>query len=165
MDCPITSEAAAASSSASAGSVTSRTLPNISRSPICVRSGSRPAVPIAMPTVPLRQARPALSLIMTWTDTPAFSESRSRKARAEASGSRGNSRTCWSSGLLGILDLSIPALACTYPLRCSTIMTPGRTRTTSRLSCRISSTWRGSFTALSASATASGPASTSARRT
>src|SRR5947209_8969906 len=63
--CPINSPAAAAISSAKPVSVTSNSRPKRSGWPrISINAGS-PAEPSAMPTVPLRQGRPKLSLMMT----------------------------------------------------------------------------------------------------
>ena len=64
--CPITSEAAAAISSAKPGfGDLAASRPNRSGWPRQSISAGRPAAPIATPTVPRRQARPKLSLMIT----------------------------------------------------------------------------------------------------
>src|SRR5689334_602932 len=57
---PITSEAPAATSSASAISVIRSLRPNISGEPTMSTSDGTPAAPSAMPVTPLRQGRPKL---------------------------------------------------------------------------------------------------------
>ena len=65
-----------------------------SRVPRRSRNGATPAVPIAMPTVPLRQARPTLSVIITPSRAPlACSSSRRSRAARSRPGSAGNSST------------------------------------------------------------------------
>src|SRR5205823_14146646 len=60
---PISNPAAAAISSAKPVSVTSNSRPNRSGWPRISINAGRPAAPSAMPTVPLRQGRPKLSLM------------------------------------------------------------------------------------------------------
>src|SRR5262245_51296197 len=62
---PITKAAMAATASAKPTSVTSRGRPALSTSPRRSHKEGTPAAPMAMPTVPSRQARPALSEIMS----------------------------------------------------------------------------------------------------
>ena len=73
-------------------------------------TGRKPAHPIAKPMMPLRQARPALSLMITLMLRPASRCARSRNRRALASGSTGSSSTLSGSATL---ERSTPALACT----------------------------------------------------
>ena len=91
--CPISGDAAAAISSASATSVTC--IGRSNKSIVCRKSirGLNPATPSAWPTVPLRQARPILSLTITPTRRPLNSLSAAANRAAEASGSSGNSMT------------------------------------------------------------------------
>ena len=63
------------------------------------------------------------------------------------------------------LEWSIPALAQTKPNLCSTTIVPGRTRSTSRLSRRMSSTMRASLSLRAANSTASLEGVTVARLT
>src|SRR5262245_59996168 len=62
--CPISSEAAAAISSATAISVTRSLRPNRSGLPTMLRTTGSPAAPSAIPTTPTRQGRPKLSLMI-----------------------------------------------------------------------------------------------------
>ena len=88
--------------------------------------------------------------------------SRARSARAEASGSSGSSTS--ASGAPA-LEASTPALAHTKPWRVRQISRPASARTSSAVSDRITSTWRGSLPCSAASARARSPGSTSASRT
>ena len=90
---PINSPAAAAISSAKPVSVTSNSRPKRSGWPRRSTNAGSPAAPSATPTVPLRQGRPKLSLMMTPMPTPKTSIRCCRKACAEPSGSTGNSST------------------------------------------------------------------------
>ena len=67
---PITSTAAAARLSATATSLTCSCRPKRSRWPRRSFSASTPAQPMAVPTVPRRQARPMLSVTITPSGTP-----------------------------------------------------------------------------------------------
>ena len=58
-------------------------------------------------------------------------------------------------------DASTPADAQMKPWRVSVMSSGGRTRTTSTLSCRIASTWRGSRSSASSSARSDGSISSS----
>src|SRR5262245_33846553 len=145
--------------------LTCRSRPNRSGEPRRSISDGRPAAPIATPQVPRRQARPKLSLMITATGTPNFSDRRLLNIAALPSGSSGNSSARWASSGEATLDWSMPALAITKPSRCSTIRTPGLARTTRTDSDRISSTRRGSFWTLRASAIASVEGSTVASST
>src|SRR5579883_812144 len=91
--CPMTSEAAAAISSASAICVTRSLLPKRYGSTTMSTSDGRPAAPSATPTTPFRQARPKLSLMTTPTETPKCASSRRLSSRQLASGSVGKSST------------------------------------------------------------------------
>src|ERR1700722_11542511 len=163
--CPITSDAAAAISSACPVMLTWRPRPNRSGEPRRSISAGRPAAPIATPQVPRRQARPKLSLMITATGTPNFFDRRFLKIAALRSGSTGKSNARWGSSGEATLDWSMPALANTKPNRCSTIRTPGFARTTRTDSDRINSTRRGSFWTSPASWMASFEGSTVARST
>src|SRR6266700_3003030 len=163
--CPITSEAAAAISSACPVMLTWSSRPNRSGEPRRSISDGRPAAPIATPQVPRRQARPKLSLMITATGTSNLSDRRLLNIAALPSGSAGSSSARWESSGEARLDWSMPALAITRPSRCSTIRTPGLVRTTRTDSDRISSTKRGSFWTLPASSIASVEGSTVARST
>src|SRR5215472_4045076 len=81
--CPIKSPAAAAISSAKPVSVTSNSLPKRSGRPRRSTNEGNPAAPSATPTVPFRQARPKLSLMMTPSSTPKAAIKCCRKACAE----------------------------------------------------------------------------------
>src|SRR5437016_4247744 len=123
---PINSPAAAAISSAKPVSVTSNSRPKRSGWPRRSTSAGRPAAPSATPTVPFRQARPKLSLMMTPMLIPKALLRYSRKAWAEPSGSAGSSSTRSTPSSAAMLEWSMPALAITNPSRCSTISRPGR---------------------------------------
>ena len=147
--------------------LTSRLRPNRSGWPRKSISAGRPAAPIATPTVPLRQARPKLSLMMTANRTPKRADSRARNASALASGSTGSNSARWTPSLGATLDWSTPAFAITKPSRCSTISRLGRARTTRRDSDSTISTSRGSLAmaapSFSASADGVTPATSTAR--
>ena len=64
---PLTRSAAEAISSATAATVTSRMLPNVSGSPRWSRTGVTPAAPIALSVCPARQGRPIVSVTRTPT--------------------------------------------------------------------------------------------------
>ena len=68
-DLPLTRSAAEAISSATAATVTSRMLPNVSGSPRWSRSGLTPAAPMALSVCPARHGRPIVSV----TSTPRLS--------------------------------------------------------------------------------------------
>ena len=122
-----------------------------------------PAAPSATPTVPFRHARPRLSMMRTPASTPVRAASRARISRQERLQSSGSSSTCSSSPVT--LEVSMPALASTMPLRCATTSTPLRCRTTSVDSRRISSTSRGSLSTSAASCCARADGVTSRRST
>ena len=143
--CPITSEAAAATSSANPISVARKVRPKRSGRPRRSISAGSPAAPAATPTVPRRHARPQLSLTITPMRLPKCAPSRSRSAAAEPSGSRGSSSTGSAPIAGSTLDWSTPALAVTKPRRCSTISALARWRTTRCDSPRMTSTSRGSL--------------------
>src|SRR5208282_3112510 len=128
--CPIKSPAAAAISSAKPVSVTSNSRPKRSGWPRRSTNAGSPAAPSATPTVPLRQGRPKLSLMMTPSPTPKTLIRYCRKAWAEPSGSTGRSSTRSEPSSAATFEWSMPALAITKPRRCSTISRPGRWRTT-----------------------------------
>ncbi len=84
--CPITSDAAAASSSAAPTSVIRSWYPKRSFWPRRSTTPGTPASPIATPTVPSRQARPWESIIRTPSFFPLLSPRRWHRLRAVASG-------------------------------------------------------------------------------
>ena len=96
-------------------------------------SGSMPATPTARSVWPVRQARPAVSVSTTATLRPMSSCTRSRRARAEASGSSGRSTT-WPGVTL---EASTPAAAITRPRWFSTIEVGPRRATTRTVSSWI----------------------------
>ena len=127
-------------------------------------STSKPAAPMAMPTVPRRQGRFALSTIKTPTDIPVAASNAWRMREALASGSFGSSSASASSPW-SMLDWSTPAWAPTSPSLCRTISTPGFMRTTALDSSRINCTRRGSFSVCAASSRASAEGTTPANAT
>ena len=162
---PISREAAAAISSANPVWVTRSARPNRSGRPRMSMSAGRPATPSATPTVPRRQARPQLSLMMTPSRLPKCAARRSHNAAADASGSAGSSSTGSDPVPGSTFERSTPAFAMTKPSRCSTISTPGRCRTTRRDSRRMTSTRRGSLSTSAARLCARGEGRTLARST
>ena len=115
------------------------TRPASSLSPVCTRTGARPAQPTATPVVPSRNGRPKESVTITPTSATAAKASRSR--RADASGSTGNST---ATSPAPVLERSTPAAAQTKPWWVSQIRNAPRRRTMRALSRRISSITRGS---------------------
>ena len=107
--CPMTSDAAAAISSATAISVTRNLRPNRSGTPIKLRTTGNPAAPNATPTTPKRQGRPKLSLIMTPRSTPNSRSSRAFNPAADTSGSRGKSQGLVAAltGNVGLVDARV----------------------------------------------------------
>ena len=99
---------------------------------------------------PLRQARPKESV----TITAGWPGSAARSAGREASGSSG-SRISVSGA--PALEASTPALAQTKPCSVRQIRRPASARTSSAVSDRTTSTWRGSLPCSAASASARGP--------
>src|SRR6516225_5693213 len=158
--CPIRIPAAAAISSAKPVSLTSNSRPKRSGRPRRSTNAGNPAAPSATPTVPLRQGRPKLSLIMTPSPTPKTLIRYCRKAWAEPSGSTGRSSTRSPPSSSATFEWSMPALAITKPRRCSTISRPGRWRTTRFDSDSTTSTNRGSLSTSAASAVARSDGST-----
>ena len=110
-DLPLTRSAAEAISSATAMTVASIARPWASGSPRRSSSTVTPATPIAESVSPSRQGRPRVSVTTTPTESPVRSRSPCRKARADASESRGRSST-WPAGAL---LASMPAAASTSP--------------------------------------------------
>ena len=162
---PITSEAAAATSSAKPTTLASSVLPNRSGRPRRSISAGRPATPIATPAVPWRHGRPKLSLITTARSIPVAAARPLRSVSALRSGFSGNrsARDAPSAG--PTFDWSTPAFAMMKPSLCSTISTLRRARTTRTDSDRISSTSRGSLSTSAASVRALAEGSTVARST
>ncbi len=118
-------------------------------------NAGNPAAPSATPTVPLRQGRPKLSLMMTRdADAEDAPSNAAASAWAEPSGSTGSSSTRSPPSSGATFEWSMPALAMTKPRRCSTISRPGRWRTTRLDSDRTTSTKRGSLSTSAASAIA-----------
>jgi probable F420-dependent oxidoreductase len=107
---PITSDAAAAISSAKAEMVTCSVRPNRSGLPRRSSIAGSPAAPIATPVVPRRHGRPKLSMIST-----AVAPSLARSASALASGSTGRSSARSTPSCGATFDWSMPALAMTKP--------------------------------------------------
>src|SRR5262249_45710727 len=118
----LTRSAAAAISSATAATVTSSRVPNVSGRRRWWSTGSTPAAPIAASVCPARQGRPSVSVTMTPTLAPSRSRRALRSLRAEPSGSSGSSTTVPG----GVLELSTPAAASTRPCLVSTIRVPPR---------------------------------------
>src|SRR5690349_11975032 len=100
-----------------------------------------------------------ITLTVTWALACSSEHSRSQVP----SGSAGSSNTRWSAVFAPTLEESIPALAITNPLRCTTMITSRRTRRTSVDSRKINSMMRGSFCTTSARRKACSEATTSAR--
>ncbi len=124
---PFTRSAAAASSSATHGAVTTRERPSASTEPRRSSITRTPPAPIAQSVCPSRHGRPIVSEMITPTDALRSSRNRAAISRAEASGSFGRRRIDPSGALLA----SIPAAAATMPNRFSTICvtrTPSETR-------------------------------------
>ena len=125
-DLPLTRSAAEAISSATAATVTSRMLPNVSGSPRWSRSGLTPAAPMALSVCPARHGRPIVSVTSTPRLTPVRSCSALRSRRADSSGSSGSSTTVPGA----VLDSSTPAAARTRPCRvCAMVVGPRRATT------------------------------------
>lgn len=162
---PIKAEPADASSSAVPTSDDTKVRPCISHVPLKSFTAEIPATPIATPTVPLRQARPWLSLMITPIAAPKARPSSSLNNWAERSGFSGSSSAVSSFTSCNTLDMSIPAFAITNPSRCSTISTSRRYRKTSFDSSRINCTSRGSLFTWAASSQARSEGATSASRT
>ena len=129
----LTRSAAAAISSATAATVTSSRVPNVSGRPRWSSTGSTPAAPIAASVCPARQGRPSVSVTMTPTRAPSRSRRALRSLRAEPSGSSGSSTTVPG----GVLELSTPAAASTRPCLVSTIRVSPRRATTRTVSASI----------------------------
>ena len=83
-----------------------------------------PLAPIAVPIVPIRQARPIESSTITPGAMPQVAASASRRRRALSSGSTGSSSTLAPPA--STLEASIPALASTSPRTSSTMTSPWR---------------------------------------
>ena len=130
---PLTRSAAEAISSATAATVTSRMLPNVSASPRWSCSGSTPAAPIALSVCPARQGRPIVSVTSTPMVTPARPCSALRIRRADSSGSSGSSTTVPGA----VLDSSTPAAASTRPCRVCAIVVGPRLATTRTVSASM----------------------------
>src|ERR1700736_6766952 len=90
---PMTSDAAAAISSAKPTMVVCKVWPNRSGFPRRSTAAGRPAAPSAPPTVPRRHARPKLSLMITASAQPNRADNLARRVSADASGSRGSKST------------------------------------------------------------------------
>src|SRR6266550_2480799 len=131
----LTRSAAAAISSATATTVTSRAFPWASTMPRASNSAPRPATPIAASVMPSRQGRPIESLMTTPTSTPARSRTASRNAAAERSGSSGIS----AISSRATLDSSTPAAASTSPCRVCTMRSGPRWATRRAVSALIAS--------------------------
>ena len=114
----LTRSAALASSSPTAGAVTSSTRPCVSVVPRRSSSSVTPLPPMTTSVWPSRQGRPSVSVTMTPIATSKRSTRALRIAAAEASGSCGSSRTVPA----GVFDASTPAAAPTMPRWFSTIL-------------------------------------------
>ena len=132
---PLTRSPAAAISSATAATVTSRRLPHASASPRWSRTGTTPAAPMAVSVWPARQGRPKVSVITTPTFTPARSRSALRSCCADSSGFSGSSTTVPGA----VFDSSTPAAAITNPCLVCEISIGPRRATTRAVSAAIAS--------------------------
>ncbi len=130
---PLTRSAAAAISSATAATVTSSRLPNVSLLPRWSRTGMTPAAPMAASVWPIRQGLPRVSVTITPIRTPRRPARALRSRRAEASGSSGSRATIPG----GVLELSTPAAASTRPCLVSTILAGPRCATSRTVSASM----------------------------
>src|SRR5579871_664044 len=123
---PITSEAAAAISSAKPMMLASSLRPKRSGRPRRSIKPGRPAAPIATPVVPWRHARPKLSFITTARSIAVAAARPVLSAAALRSGSSGNRSARCPPSPGSTFDWSTPAFAMMKPSLCSTISTPRR---------------------------------------
>jgi hypothetical protein len=130
---PFTRSAAAATSSATAATVTSRMLPKVSASPRWSRNGITPAAPMALSVWPARHGRPIVSVTTTPTLRPVRECSALRSRRADSSGSAGSRTTVPGA----VLDSSTPAAASTKPCRVCAIVVAPRLATTRAVSASM----------------------------
>ena len=131
--CPISSDAAAASSSARPTWVMRSARPNRSGLPRRSSSAGTPLAPIATPTVPLRQARPWLSLMMTADASRPCARATSCADRSHVAIRIGRQQqhARHPAASASTFEKSMPALAITNPSRCTTMITSRRARSTS----------------------------------
>ena len=118
MDLPITSSAAAASSSTIATSVTCISRPSASAVPRRSMTPATPAHPIATSVTPRRHVRPNVSETITATSTPNRCRKPSRIRRADRSESTGRR----AAHPFSTFERSIPAFAQTKPCSVSLMM-------------------------------------------